>query len=326
MSQTPRTTLEYTPPPRPARSARPARRALQIATWAACAVILGFVIYALVKQFKQVRWSDVQFRPFPAALAVIGIFAVSLMQLMARWTLLLAYGYRLPWRVQVAAAWVPQLGKYVPGGIASVGGSVLLLRKYGVSGAVALSVTVLFDAMAVVAGLIVSTPLLLSAPVRARIPFGWLVCAVLTIVGIVVLHPRVFVSLLNWVLTRFRRQPIAQVPPAHHYLRPVAASFGQWLCAGLALWFMTASVTELSATALPLFIASAALAMTVSYLMPFTPGGIGIREGLYLITLGPIVGPKAAIVVVAMRVVQTGVEIILAGLGMAALRPRPQNR
>ena len=29
--------------------------------------------------------------------------------------------------------------------------------------------------------------------------------------------------------------------------------------------------------------------MTVSYLMPFTPGGIGIREGLYLITLGPIV-------------------------------------
>jgi uncharacterized membrane protein YbhN (UPF0104 family) len=83
---------------------------------------------------------------------------------------------------------------------------------------------------------------------------------------------------------------------------------------------MTAAVTDLSMRSLPLFIASAALAMTVSYLMPFTPGGIGIREGLYLITLGPIVGPKAAIVVVAMRVIQTLVEIVLAAFGVAVLK------
>src|SRR2546430_9668795 len=34
--------------------------------------------------------------------------------------------------VQLPAAWVPQLGKYLPGGIASVGGAVFLLRKQGV--------------------------------------------------------------------------------------------------------------------------------------------------------------------------------------------------
>jgi hypothetical protein len=45
------------------------------------------------------------------------------MQLIARWTLLIAYGFPLTWRVQLPAAWVPQLGKYVPGGVASVGGA-----------------------------------------------------------------------------------------------------------------------------------------------------------------------------------------------------------
>jgi glycosyltransferase 2 family protein len=317
MTQTPRTTLDRA---RPSGPARPARRLVQILTWFACAVILALVIRALVFQFKQLNWSDVRFRPIPATVAVLSVLGVSAMQLLARWTLLLAYGYRLPWRVQVAAAWVPQLGKYVPGGIASVGGAVLLLRKYGVGGAVALSVTILIDAMAVIAGLIVSTPLLLSEAVRARIPFGWLVCAVLTIVGIIVLHPRVFVGLLNWMLVKIRRQPVADVPPARRYAWPVIISFGQWLLAGLALWCMTASIADLSVKSLPLFIASAALAMTVSYLMPFTPGGIGIREGLYLLTLGPIVGPKAAIVVVAMRVMQTIVEIVLAAFGVVALK------
>ena len=65
--------------------------------------------------------------------------------------------------------------------------------------------------------------------------------------------------------------------------------------------------------------------MTVSYLMPFTPGGLGIREGLYLLTLGPTVGPAAAIVVVAMRVVQTLIEVLLAGVGAMLLRRDAQG-
>src|SRR3954452_22935608 len=104
-----------------------ARRALHVLGWIALTIVIAFVVRALVTQFKQVSWSDVHFRPVPATLAVVGIIAVSVTQLLARWTLLIAYGYPLPWRVQVAAAWVPQLGKYVPGGVASVGGAVLLL-------------------------------------------------------------------------------------------------------------------------------------------------------------------------------------------------------
>jgi uncharacterized membrane protein YbhN (UPF0104 family) len=143
-----------------------------------------------------------------------------------------------------------------------------------------------------------------------------------TLVGLALLHPRVFVGLLNVALRWIGRQPIAQVPPVSRYLWPVLASFGQWVMAGLGLWCMTLAVMPVDATLIPLFIASAALAMTISYLAPFTPGGIGIREGLYLLALGPVVGPRVAIVVVAMRVIQTLIEIVLAAVGAAVVRGR----
>jgi uncharacterized membrane protein YbhN (UPF0104 family) len=298
-----------------------ARRWLfRFAGWGACAVILSVVIRQLIKQFHAVDWSQVHFAALPAGAAVACIFGVSAMQLIARWTLLIAYGYSLSWRVQLPAAWVPQLGKYLPGGIASIGGAVYLLRKQGVPGAIGLSVALLLDALAVMAGLIVSTPLLLRDSVRAKLPMAWLACIVMTAVGLVLLHPRVFVSMLNMMLRAIGREAIARTPPISKYLWPVLASFGQWLLAGLGLWFMTLAVTDVATSLIPLFIASAALAMTVSYLMPFAPGGIGIREGLYLLTLGPVIGPKVAIVVVAMRVVQTLIELILAGVGFWMLR------
>jgi glycosyltransferase 2 family protein len=304
----------------------PARKRLigiRLAAWAICAIVLYFVVRALVRQFQAVDWSQVDLKIFPALTAIVCVFGVSAMQLVARWTLLIAYGYPLNWRVQLPVAWVPQLGKYVPGGIASVGGAVYLLRKHGVPGAIGLSVAVLLDALAVMAGLIVSTPLLLWRPVRERMPLAWLVCAGMVIVGIVMLHPRVFVGMLNGSLRLIKRQPIAQTPPLAKYLWPVLASFGQWLFAGFGLWFMTMAVTPVQTSLIPLFIASAALAMTVSYLMPFTPGGLGIREGLYLITLGPTIGPRVAIVVVAMRVIQTVIEILLAAVGAWVMRQTP---
>ena len=296
------------------------KRATRIVAWSLCGVILLFVGTALVKQFKLVDWSQVHFRPIPCTAAVLCTLGVSGMQLIARWTLLRAYNYLLGWRTQLPAAWVPQLGKYIPGGIASVGGTVYILRKAGVAGAVALSVAVLLDALAVMAGLIISIPLLLTDRVRAAMPTAWLAGAVMIALGVVMLHPRVFVTALNFVLVKFHRQPIDQIPPVRRYLWPVLASFGQWLLAGLGLWCMTLTVTDVSVSQIPLFIASAALAMTVSYLMPFAPGGLGVREGIYVITLRAAVGPEIAIVALAMRVIQTVVEVVLAGIGFAVMR------
>lgn len=292
----------------------------RIAQYLLCIAVVAAVTWALIKQLQLVDWSQVRFAPGPSLFAVLGLLGVSGMQLAARWTLLSAYSQRLSWRVQLPVSWIPQLGKYLPGGIASIAGMVYLLRKHKVPGAVGLSVAVLLDGMAVIAGMIVSTPLLLSESVRSRFPLAWIACIAMVIVGLILLHPRVFVSLLNWMLIKLRRQPIAQAPPPSKYIWPVLASFGQWVFAGLGLWFMALTIMPVSSDRIPLFIASAALAMTISYLMPFTPGGIGIREWVYLVTLRPIIGPQAALVAVVLRVMQTILEIVLAIIGVIILR------
>src|SRR5207237_10718399 len=79
-------------------SARMSRRWTRLIAWVACAVVLYFVGKALIKQIGEVEWSQVHFRPLPAIAAVGCILGVSVVQLIARWTLLIAYGYHLPWR------------------------------------------------------------------------------------------------------------------------------------------------------------------------------------------------------------------------------------
>jgi uncharacterized membrane protein YbhN (UPF0104 family) len=161
----------------------------------------------------------------------------------------------------------------------------------------------------------------MTETVRSKYPTAWIASVIITVAGVVMLYPPVFVGALNFALRKVRRQPIAEVPPLRRYVWPVLASFAQWVAAGLGLWCMAGAITHVEIASIPLFIASAALAMTASYLAPFSPGGAGVREGLYLITLRPLLGgPNAAIIAVAMRVIQTFVELFLAGLGAFMMR------
>src|SRR5688500_3859797 len=163
----------------PGAPAPPKRRAIAYLKAAVCLVVLAFVAYALVKQFRAVTWADLHFHPGLALLAVLAMLGVNGVQLVMFRTLLAAYGQRLPWRVLLGAAWVPPLGKYVPGKVAAVAGSVYLLRKHGVPAAVAVGVALMADGLAVIAGLVVSTPLLLWEPVRRQMPGAWVWCAAL---------------------------------------------------------------------------------------------------------------------------------------------------
>jgi glycosyltransferase 2 family protein len=128
---------------------------------------------------------------------------------------------------------------------------------------------------------------------------------------------------VNFALRKLRRPPLERLPSLRFYIVPVICAFAQWVLAGLALWFMTRSITDaVPATRIPLFVSIAALAMTISYLALFAPGGLGVREEIYRRTLMILIGPQAAIVVVAMRLAQTLVEVLVASVGLAMLRAR----
>ena len=95
--------------------------------WVVFVVVLGFVAYALSKQIVQIDWQNVRFRALPIAAAAVCLLLVPPVQLVSYRTLLGAYAHQPPMRVMAAVAWIPPLGKYVPGKVASLAGAVYLL-------------------------------------------------------------------------------------------------------------------------------------------------------------------------------------------------------
>lgn len=293
--------------------------------WALFAIVLAFVIRSLGTQFRQIDWSTVHFQPLPLLLAIICLLLVPPVQLISYRTLLGAYSHAPSWRVMAAVAWVPPLGKYIPGKVASLVGAVYILRRFNIPAAIALSVVLAMDGLAVMSGLIVGAPLLYWIN-----PSGLFPAAIVIIGGVVCLHPAIFALLLNFVLKRLKRDPLDHVPDLRHYIVPVICAFSQWVLAGLALWLIARSVATVEPRHILRFISIAGLGYTIGYLALFAPGGLGPRELIFQQAMQPLVIPAAmsAVAVVAMRIIQTLTELTAAGIGWLILRqctPEPTD-
>jgi glycosyltransferase 2 family protein len=291
------------------------------------AAVLWFVGKAIARDVAKVEdWSSVKPDWFWTALAGIALLGVSAVQMIGYRSLLKAYGYAMSWDTMASVAWVPPLGKYVPGKIWALGGAMAMLKKLGVPVAIAATVVLMLDGLAVVTGLMVGASVALKPVVSDRIPgVGWMV-GVCVIVGMVVLHPRVFTTVLNRLLSKMKRPLISTVPTLNQYALPVGCALAQWVFAGTALWCMSRALTDVPLTSLPGFIPLAACAMTISYLALFAPAGVGVREAIYLALLPQLIPGASAgavvVVVVSMRLLQTLIEVALAGLGWVMLKKR----
>ena len=311
------------PPPPAEGAARPRWkshlfRAVKLALLAA---VLFFVGRALVRQVGSLDWSAVHFRPGYVALAFLSVVAARTTILLIYRPLLEPFCGRLGFADLAPLSWIPMLGRYVPGKVFSVAWAVSMLRKRGTSTAAAVSVPFLMMGLAVLTGLLVAVPLTLSQPIRDRIPAAWAWCAALLVPGIVCLHPKVLGAAGNFVLRKLKREGTVVLPSVGRYLAAVGAILAQLVCAGVGLWLLSRSLTDVSIVWLPVFISATGLAASIGFLAIFAPAGIGVREGILLVILLPAVGEGvAAVIVIAVRCLQTVVEIVLAGVGFLVLR------
>jgi uncharacterized membrane protein YbhN (UPF0104 family) len=296
-----------------------------ILKWLLFAVVIYFVGRALWAQLAQLDWRTIHFDALPLIGAAVALAIVYAARSISFRILLHGYRVHITWSQAAVVGWIPQIGKFIPGQVASLAGAVALLRSFAVPGAVALAVVLVMDGLAVLTGLIIGSPLLVWQPVRKVLPYGWLGCCALVVAGIICLHPRVYGALLNFALRKLKRAPLASLPPWHNYIGPVLLGFAQWTLAGIALWLVTRSIVpDLSAARLPIFISIAGLAYTAGYLTPFAPGGLGVREAVFQATLVLIVHDHAAVAVIAMRIIQTFIEILMAAAG-ALLMPQARK-
>ncbi|MGZ3495027.1 MAG: hypothetical protein ACXWM6_10665, partial [Thermodesulfobacteriota bacterium] len=143
--------------------------------------------------------------------------------------------------------------------------------------------------------------------------YGWLI--LLSLLGLAFLHPRVLQSVLNWVLMKWKREPISLSISYLQILLVLFVCILSWMVGGIGFYLFTASVYPVSLQYL-LFLTGALAASSMLGLMAiFAPSGLGVREGALVYLLSFLMAtPIAVIISVLTRIWMTLIEIGMIGV------------
>jgi hypothetical protein len=267
-------------------------RALQ---WAAGLAILWFAGRSLLRNWHELAAQPLAWRidPTRLVLAALTVWAMYALLVTAWRVMLTAWGERLDGWTAGRIWTVSNLGKYLPGKVWAIAGMALMAREAGVSPGAATGSAVILQAVSIGSGAVVAALTGAAALERAR-PGAtgglWLIAA--AAVG--------GVALLFWppVLQRLLRiaAPDAgtQAPPLPAILYGVVANLTAWVGYGVALWLLARGLLPDAGLGLRGAIAVFTASYLAGFLALIAPGGLGVREGLFILMLQGTLGIGAA--------------------------------
>jgi uncharacterized membrane protein YbhN (UPF0104 family) len=245
-----------------------------------------------------------------ALLVVLGLLLTSVAWL----TLLAAFGHALPGGVGRSVFFVGQLGKYVPGGVWSIGAHAHLAHEHGVPLRVTASTSLSFLGLNLAtAGVVVGGAAAagvdvgpLTAPAGAALAVGGLVALVPVVVNRLA-------GLVAGATLRLRRRDV---------LGLVALMGLTWSCYAGAVVVLS---PDPAWSALPTAGAAFALAYTIGVAVVVAPAGVGAREVTLVALLSPTLGVGGAgAVAILTRLLHTAADLLLAAIAWAvSARGRP---
>jgi hypothetical protein len=289
--------------------------------------ILWFAARSLIRNWDQLRTQSLPWRIDPvwlllSALTVWTMYAL----LIAGWRVMLgAWGQRLD-RWTAARIWtVSSLGKYLPGKVWAIAGMALMAREAGVAPWAATGSAVVLQMLAVGTGAAVvgATGARTLETVRpgSGLALGLLVAAAAVGVGLLLWPP-----VLHRLLRVAAPEAAEQAAPAGRPLAfGVAVNLVAWLGYGVALWFLARGLLPDAGLGLMTAIAVFTASYLAGFLALIAPGGLGVREGLFILMLqGPIGIGAATALALASRVLLTITEFGAALPFLAFPREKPR--
>jgi uncharacterized membrane protein YbhN (UPF0104 family) len=300
---------EQADPAGDARAARSSRWARPAAVVAVAVVLASFAV-TLAAQWDTIAAASWRLEPARFAAASV-VLVASFALVAALWGVALAAAAGVPVRRGARIWFLANLARYVPGNVWSVLGAVELARREGAPRRAAAAVVALTQVLSVSVAVVVGLPVLVAQWARLGRP---------ALVGLVVLAVAAACLALLWAARRpllglvRRRHPdltLRELVPSPRVAAGLAAGYAlYWLVAGLAFGLFAASVYEPAGAELPLLVAAYGAAYAVGFLSLLTPGGLGVREGVLVLVLAPVMpAGVAAVVAVLARVWMMLVEL-----------------
>jgi uncharacterized membrane protein YbhN (UPF0104 family) len=292
-------------------------------TAAALVVVAVFFAVTLAARWREVISLKWQPRPGVFALACV-LLALSYALVACLWGLALRRAAGTPVRAGARIWFLANLARYVPGNVWSFVGAVELARREGVARSRTLAVMALTQVLSVGVALLAGLPVLLAE--RARLGRPALLGAVA--VAVVAAGAAVFRrQLLGLVRRRLPGlDPGALVPAPGTVALLTVGYAAYWAVTGLAFAALVASAYRLAPGDVPLVVAAYAAAYAVGFLSLLTPAGLGVREGVLVIALAPVLPAGPALVVALVSRVWTMLaELAGAAAAQLAATSRPRG-
>ena len=284
-------------------------RALQ---WLLGIAIVGFAARSLVRNWDQLRAQPLEWSIEPGWL-IFSAVVVWLMYglLIAAWRIMLTgWGRGLDFWSAARIWTVSSLGKYLPGKVWAVAGMAVMAQRAGVGAGPATGSAIILQVLAIGTGAAVAA-LTGWTSLRTAYPGAEAGLAVLMLVSLLAVG---MLARPEWIRRVVRiaapESTVSLTPPAGAVAFGIVANTVAWLGYGVALWLLARGLLPRAGLSLMSAIAVFTASYLAGFLALFAPGGIGVREGVFILMLqGPIGIGAATALAIASRLLLTVTEL-----------------
>jgi glycosyltransferase 2 family protein len=259
-------------------------------------LILLWILKPIKEQWPHVRDQILNTSPiaFIVASLMFALFLFLFRALVWR-QILVGFGHPLPVRVATRIWSISELARYLPGAIWQVIGRVYMVRPYGVSGPISSTSQILEIFTFLLGNVLMASVCLLYFGVRRDVDGSaraWLFTAMALVPLLaLVLHPKVFYALVNRVLVSINKPTITQRLPGSRLVILLGWVLLGLLWQSLAVWLITHDVLGLELENWWVVAGAYSLAWVAGFFAIWTPGGIGVREVVFMTVMMVVLPP-----------------------------------
>ena len=285
---------------------------LRVAQGVVALLIVGLAVRSLVRNWGELRSQPLEWHVAPGWLVLSALLVWTMYALLiAAWRVMLAgWGQRLDGWTAARIWTVSSLGKYLPGKVWAVAGMALMAQREGIAPWAATGSAIVLQVLAIGTGAAVAglsgRRAIETADPRIAAALGLLIAAAAVGVGLL-LWPPLVQRLLRLAAPN---SEVQGTPPVAGIVFGVGANAVAWVGYGVALWLLARGLLPDAGLKPGLAIAVFTASYLAGFLALFAPGGIGVREGLFILMLqGPLGIAAATALALASRVLLTVTEL-----------------
>lgn len=231
----------------------------------------------------------------------------------------------LPYRVALRIWFLSAIVRYIPGNVWQPLSMTLYCQRRGISPEATAASVMLYQLLTLLAVAPIALfyfPLSHNwgplTPLLSQLP-AWLVLLILLPIAFFLVRPRWLFAMINYLLGKVGRQPLATDLSARQFTLLLLAATLNWLLWGTAFAALTFALSDFSYAEMmrlgPQLMAVYVIAYAIGFLSLITPSGIGVREGALYLLLTPLMdGGIVTAAALAMRAWTTLGELVMAGL------------